>query len=245
MVAYDRTLLASAKSIGELLEVEGEGADARFAPTRLYSRWRPSRPTPRSRMFHRVSTAAARLVEGHEELGPGTAAPCPTRAPYAALVDFYDDHSPRRSARVAVLLQPVGENGRGVARSRWPRRWSCATLARQILLDTAWRELLLAAVVALVVVLAVQRHAAGARAQRPGARPARRRPDADRGGRCRASCCPGGRHQPGDGAAAESTLTITASASCAMLTPAAHAAGGAQDPGRRRRCAPTWRRSRR
>ena len=35
--AYDRTLLASAKSLGELLEVEGQGAQARFRTNVPYS----------------------------------------------------------------------------------------------------------------------------------------------------------------------------------------------------------------
>ena len=64
------------------------------------------------------------------------------RAPYAALVDFYDARFRDQPVRVAVLLQPVAsDRGRGmavvqVAETLELRR----TLARQILLDTLWRR---------------------------------------------------------------------------------------------------------
>ena len=67
---------------------------------------------------------------------------------------------------MAVLLQPVvSQNGRGmavvqVAETLELRR----TLARQILIDTIWRQAVLVAVIALVAVVVVQR----------GTRPVRR-----------------------------------------------------------------------
>jgi two-component system sensor histidine kinase TctE len=90
----------------------------------------------------------------------------PARPPYAALVDFYDDHFEGSEVRVAVLLQPVASSrGRGmaviqVAETLELRR----TLARQILVDTVWRQAVLVAVIALVAVVVVQR----------GTRPVRR-----------------------------------------------------------------------
>ena len=74
-------------------------------------------------------------------------------------MDFYDDRFNDSEVRVAVLLQPVvSANGRAmavvqVAETLELRR----TLARRILIDTLWRQALLVAVIALVVVIVVQR----------------------------------------------------------------------------------------
>ena len=53
--AYDRTLLASAKSLGELLEVDGEGARARFRTNVPYSALEAFEADNRSRMVYRIS----------------------------------------------------------------------------------------------------------------------------------------------------------------------------------------------
>ena len=98
------------------------------------------------------------MVSGFAEL-PFWRGTLPQRPPYAALVDFYDDRMNGEDVRVAVLLQPVvSPTGRGmavvqVAETLELRR----TLARQILVDTIWRQALLVAVIALVAVIVVQR----------------------------------------------------------------------------------------
>ncbi len=156
--AYDRTLLASAKSIGELLEVEGEGAQARFRTNVPYSALEAFEADNRSRMVYRISNVQGELIDGSPEL-PLWRGQLPNQGPYAALVDFYDDRVRGDDVRVAVLLQPVASrNGLGmvtiqVAETLELRR----TLARQILIDTLVRQSLLAVVIALVVVLVVQR----------------------------------------------------------------------------------------
>ncbi|MEO7938436.1 MAG: sensor histidine kinase, partial [Burkholderiaceae bacterium] len=83
----------------------------------------------------------------------------PDRGPYAALVDFYDDRVRGDAVRVAVLLQPVASRtGLGMATIQVAETLELRqTLARQILFDTLLRQSLLAAVIALVVVLVVQR----------------------------------------------------------------------------------------
>ncbi|HPG81241.1 MAG TPA: sensor histidine kinase N-terminal domain-containing protein, partial [Piscinibacter sp.] len=53
--AYDRTLLASAKSIGEQLEVSGAGDAARVRATVPYSALEAFEADNRSRMFFKVS----------------------------------------------------------------------------------------------------------------------------------------------------------------------------------------------
>lgn len=156
--AYDRTLLASAKSIGELLDVEGEGATARFRTNVPYAALEAFEADNRSRMVYRISTASGELVDGTPELAPwrGT---LPDQGPYAALVDFYDDTLRGEPVRVAVLLQPVASHkGLGVATIQVAETLELRqTLARQILWDTLLRQSALAAMIALVVLLVVQR----------------------------------------------------------------------------------------
>jgi two-component system, OmpR family, sensor histidine kinase TctE len=157
-IAYDRTLLASAKSIGEMLEVAGSGNDARLQATVLYSALEPFEADNRSRMFYRVSGFAGEMVSGFEDLPPWRGS-LPAKGPYAALVDFYDDQFRGQPVRVAVLLQPVaGQDGRGMATIQVAETLELRqTLARQILVDTLWRQALLLGVISAVVVWVVQR----------------------------------------------------------------------------------------
>ncbi|HSV35615.1 MAG TPA: sensor histidine kinase [Ramlibacter sp.] len=157
-VAYDRTLLASAKSIGELLDVRGYDEAAELRVTVPYAALEAFEADNQSRMFYRVSTLRGELVSGFEEL-PFWRGRLPDRNTYAALVDFYDASFRDEPVRVAVLLQPVAsQNGRGmavvqVAETLELRR----TLTRKILIDTLWRQAVLVAVIALVAVVVVQR----------------------------------------------------------------------------------------
>jgi two-component system sensor histidine kinase TctE len=157
-IAYDRTLLASAKSLGEQLEVTGSAADARLTAPVPYAALEPFEADNRSRMFYRVSGFAGEMVSGFEDLPPwrGT---LPAKGPYAALVDFYDDQFRGQPVRVAVLLQPVsGQDGRGMATIQVAETLELReTLARQILIDTLWRQALLLGVISAVVVWVVQR----------------------------------------------------------------------------------------
>ncbi|MDB5943317.1 MAG: putative histidine kinase, classic [Ramlibacter sp.] len=156
--AYDRTLLASAKVIGEQLDVEGYDEMSQLRSTVPYSALEAFEADNRSRLFYRVSALDGEMVSGFAEL-PFWRGKLPQRPPYAALVDFYDDRFRGGDVRVAVLLQPVASaNGRGmavvqVAETLELRR----SLARQILVNTIWRQALLVAVIALVAVIVVQR----------------------------------------------------------------------------------------
>jgi len=156
--AYDRTLLASAKSIGELLEVSGAGTDARLRATVLYSALEPFEADNRSRLFYRVSGFQGEMVSGFDDF-PAWRGKLPTQGPYAALVDFYDDSYRGLPVRVAVLLQPVaGAGGQGVATIQVAETLELRqTLARKILVETLWRQALLVIVIVVVVVLVVQR----------------------------------------------------------------------------------------
>lgn len=156
--AYDRTLLASAKTIGEQLDVEGYDDAAALRATVPYSALEAFEADIKSQLYYRVSAQDGALVSGFAEL-PFWRGKLPDRPPYAALVDFYDARFRGQPVRVAVLLQPVsGQNGRGMAVVQVAETLELReTLARQLLIATLWRQLLLIGVVALVTVLVVQR----------------------------------------------------------------------------------------
>ena len=156
--AYDRTLLASAKSIGEHIEARGNADAAQLSATVPYAALEVFEADNRSRMVYRISNKDGQLIDGFADL-PAWQGRLPDRGPYAALVDFYDDSYRGDPVRVAVLLQPVAMGKARamavvqVAETLELRR----TLARQILIDTLWRQVILVAVIALVVVVVVQR----------------------------------------------------------------------------------------
>ncbi|HYP83820.1 sensor histidine kinase [Variovorax sp.] len=156
--AYDRTLLASAKTIGEQLDVTGYGEEATLHSTVPYSALEAFEADTQSRMVYRVSTLDGKLVTGYDELAPWKGR-IPQRPPYAALVDFYDGQFRGRPVRIAVLLQPVASaQGLAMAVVQVAETLELReALARQLLVDMLWRQLLLLAVVAGVTVLVVQR----------------------------------------------------------------------------------------
>ena len=157
-IAYDRTLLASAKAIGEQLEVTGVGDEARLNASLLYSSLEAFEADNRSRLFYRVSGFAGEMVSGFADL-PVWTGHMPVHSTYAALVDFYDDSYQGQPVRMAVLLQPVaGPHGQGMATVQVAETLELReTLARQILVDTLWRQLALLGVIAGVVVWVVHR----------------------------------------------------------------------------------------
>ena len=156
--AYDRTLLASTKSIGEQLDVTGYDAQATLRVTVPYAALEAFEADNQSRLFYRVSSLSGTLISGYAEL-PFWRGQISAKPAYAALVDFYDDTFEGTPVRVAVLMQPVASsNGRTmaviqVAETLELRR----TLARSVLFDTLWRQALLLGVIALVVMVVVQR----------------------------------------------------------------------------------------
>ena len=156
--AYDRSLLASAKSIGELLDVDGYDDAAVLHATVPYSALEAFEADNKSNLYYRVSSLRGEMVSGYAVL-PFWRGTIPAKPAYAALVDFYDDHVNGEAVRVAVLLQPVAtSDGRGMAVIQVAETLELRhTLARQILLDTLWRQAGLVAFIALVVMLVVQR----------------------------------------------------------------------------------------
>ena len=156
--AYDRTLLASAKSIGEQLDVTGYDAQATLRVTVPYAALEAFEADNQSRLFYRVSGLDGTLVSGYADL-PFWRGQISAKPAYAALVDFYDDAFEGTPVRVAVLMQPVASsNGRAMAVIQVAETLELRqALAKTVLLDTLWRQALLLAVIALVVIVVVQR----------------------------------------------------------------------------------------
>jgi two-component system sensor histidine kinase TctE len=154
--AYDRTLLASAKTIGEQLDVEGYDEAANLRSAVPYSALEAFEADNKSRMYYRVSALDGEMISGFDEL-PFWRGKLPNRPPYAALVDFYDAQFRGMPVRVAVMLQPVASaNGRGMAVVQVAETLELReTLVRKLLIDTIWRQLALMAVIAGVTVLVV------------------------------------------------------------------------------------------
>ncbi len=156
--AYDRTLLASAKSIGEQLDVRGYDEAAVLRSIVPYSALEAFEADLQTRMYYRVSDQGGRLVSGFDDL-PFWHGHIPMQPPYAALVDFYDTTFRDQQVRVAVLLQPVASaNGRGMAVVQVAETLELRRrLTRKVLLDFLWRQAALVALIGLVVVVVVQR----------------------------------------------------------------------------------------
>lgn len=156
--AYDRTLLASAKSIGEQLNVRGYEQQAELIATVPHAALEAFEADNQSRLYYRVSNTYGELVSGHPDLRFWRGQ-IPLSTTYAALVDFYDDLYQDTPVRVAVLLQPVaGTDGRGMAVIQVAETLELRLrLAKQILLDTVWRQAILVLLLATAVVLVVQR----------------------------------------------------------------------------------------
>nr|WP_236599340.1 sensor histidine kinase [Ramlibacter monticola] len=155
--AYDRTLLASAKSIGEQLEVRGFDEHAVLRATVPYSALEAFEADLQTRMYYRVSDLHGQLVSGFGDL-PFWHGRIPPQPPYAALVDFYDTSFRDNQVRVAVLLQPVATpNGRGMAVIQVAETLELRRrLTRRVLSDFLLQQVGLVAVIALVVVVVVQ-----------------------------------------------------------------------------------------
>ena len=154
--AYDRTLLASAKAIGELLEVTG--SPARLQAGVPYSALEAFEADNRSSIYYRVLGFDGENVSGFDDM-PAVRAAEQTQSVYAALVHFYDESYRGAPVRMAVLLQPVaGQQGQGMATIQVAETLELRhELARTLLVQTVWQQVLLVLMIAGVVVYVVQR----------------------------------------------------------------------------------------
>lgn len=156
-VAYDRTLLATAKSIGDQLSLEVHNGQPVIQASVQYSALEAFQTDMLSRFAYRVSDERGLTIDGDADL-PTWKGQIPSQGPYAALVDFYDDSFRGDPVRVAVLLQPIATpNARTMATIQVAETLELRELlATNILKDTLMRQAALAAFIALVTVLVVQ-----------------------------------------------------------------------------------------
>jgi two-component system, OmpR family, sensor histidine kinase TctE len=145
--AYDRSLLASARTIGELLELQGDQLRVEVPYTAL----EVFDAGNKGRLYYRIAGFDGRFLSGYEDL-PAYGRKPPMRSPYAALVDFYDAEFRGQPVRMAALYQPVASaDVRGMALVQVAETLEIRqALARQILIDTLVRQALLITVVALI-----------------------------------------------------------------------------------------------
>lgn len=152
--AYDRSLLASARSIGELLQPVGDDlkVDVPYAALEIFDAGNEGR------MYYRINGLKGEFLSGYADLPDYTRTP-PLHGTYAALVDFYDADFRGERVRMAALYQPVsGEKLRGMALIQVAETQEVRErLARGVLIDTLWREALLIAVVVAVAWVVVTR----------------------------------------------------------------------------------------
>jgi two-component system sensor histidine kinase TctE len=156
--AYDHTLLASAKAIGEQLEVVATTRGPALHADLPYSAMEAFEADNRSRLYYRVQGFGDEMVSGFGDLPtprPGNEA----GRPYSALVTFYDETYRDQPVRMAVLRQPVaGPEGQGMATIQVAETLELRrSLARDLLVHTLWQQALLMGLVAVVVVYVVQR----------------------------------------------------------------------------------------
>jgi two-component system sensor histidine kinase TctE len=170
-LAYDRTLLTSARGIAERMVAE-DGQLAVDLPYAAIDVFQADQP---GRVFHRVTGVSGEFLSGFDDfppLPPGT----PRSALYPALVHFYDCDYHGTPLRAAALFEPVsGPGPRGMAvvyvgETLEARR----SLARTLLVETLAQQALLLVLLAVATVVAVHRALAPVRRLREdvGRRPA-------------------------------------------------------------------------
>ncbi|AKJ28622.1 sensor histidine kinase [Caldimonas brevitalea] len=153
-LAYDRSLLASARSIGELLQLQ----HGRLVVEVPYAALEIFEASNNARMYYRINGFDGQFLSGYEDL-PVYRGRIPQQTAYPALVDFYDVQFRGETVRMAALYQPVASrDARGMALVQVAETLEVREkLAREILVDTLWRQALLIAVVAGVASLVVTR----------------------------------------------------------------------------------------
>ncbi len=105
-LAYDRTLLASARTVAERLVVrEGKLAvDVPYVVLDSFER------NMNDQLYYEVISPQGKNISGYDDL-PSLPPHIPRSTLYPALVHFYDAEYLGRPIRVAALFQPVNESG--------------------------------------------------------------------------------------------------------------------------------------
>ncbi|CAI0705356.1 sensor histidine kinase [Serratia ficaria] len=105
-LAYDRTLLASARTVAERLVVR----DGRLAVDVPYVVLDSFERNMNDQLYYEVISPQGQSISGYDDLPP-LPPNIPRSSLYPALVHFYDAEYLGRPIRVAALYQPVNESG--------------------------------------------------------------------------------------------------------------------------------------
>jgi two-component system sensor histidine kinase TctE len=152
-LAYDRTLLASARALAERVSIENGKVVANVPYVALDS----FETDTLGRLYYKVTGVKGEFVSGFDDL-PALPANVPRSELYPALVRFYHASYHGEAVRIAALHQPVyDDTTRGIAliqvgESMEARRG----LSRTILFETLWRQAALVIAAALLVWFAVR-----------------------------------------------------------------------------------------
>ncbi|WP_420997763.1 sensor histidine kinase [Cupriavidus sp. 30B13] len=155
-MAYDRTLLASARNISERIALTPDGVrvDAPYISLDTFE------VGMNATMFYRVSGVHGEFVSGYDDLPPFDASQPRTRL-YPALVSFYDRTYRGQPIRIAALRQPVmdasGTRGGMALIEVGETLDSRQALTRNILFDVLWGQAMLVLAVVLVIWLFTRR----------------------------------------------------------------------------------------
>jgi two-component system, OmpR family, sensor histidine kinase TctE len=147
-IAYDRTLLASARAIGDGVKYAHETLSVSLP----YPALEVFEADVRSRMVFRVSDFEGGFLAGYADLPPHKGK-IDDNVPYAALVTFYEDRFQNETVRVAALLQPVSTGTEykmvtvQVAETLELRK----SIVQQVVVPTIWRQLAIVCALAAVV----------------------------------------------------------------------------------------------
>jgi two-component system sensor histidine kinase TctE len=152
-LAYDRSLLASARALAERVTV----SNGRVVVDVPYVALDNFETDALGRLYYKVSGIHGEFVSGYEDLPP---VPKNVKRSdiYPALVRFYHANYRGTPVRIAALLDPVYDDSmRGIAliqvgESLEARR----ELSRRILIDTVWRQAALVAAAAVLAWIAVR-----------------------------------------------------------------------------------------
>ena len=147
-IAYDRTLLASARAIGDTVKFE----EGKLSASLPYATLEVFEAVTRGRIVYRVSDFDGGFLSGYLEL-PAHNGVFPKRTPYAALASFYEDSFEGEPVRVAALLQPVydGVTYRMVTVQVAETLELRKALAQQALISTVDRQVIFLMVLAALV----------------------------------------------------------------------------------------------
>ncbi len=157
-VAYDRTLLASAKAIGEQISISETQSPPILQANLPYASLEAFEADNRSKLFYQIRDFNGRVISGYHDL-PQFIGKFPQQNVYAALVHFYDDSYNGEPVRIAVLQQPVsGQRTYGMATVQVAETLELRrALARRILFDNLIFQGFIVLLIAGVAIAVVNR----------------------------------------------------------------------------------------